>query len=147
MTHPENDQRIAKIEWNKGLIRKLRDIPHTGRNISNLQNEILVLQNEIIVAEAFMKNPNLSNEDYYKILDNYDRKGNSYCGTFREVGGIVYQLAQSYGKDRRAKEMAMAEAYFQRQCNNKYARAMRVIHGPSMGRWACYVSMCNRGEE
>ena len=117
---PEN----SKIEWNRSMIRMLRDIPHTSHRISKLQSEM----SEIL------------------ILDDYDPKGNSYCGTFREVGGIVYQLAKGYGKDRRAKEMAMVEAYFQREHNNKYARTMRVIYGPSKGTWACYVSLCNRGE-
>tara|TARA_Y100000401_G_scaffold108954_1_gene104696 strand:+ start:25 stop:333 length:309 start_codon:yes stop_codon:yes gene_type:complete len=79
-------------------------------------------------------------------LPDYDSKGNSFCGTYREVGGIVYELALGYGKDSRAKELAKVEAYFHREINNKYARAMRVIHGPARGSWACYVSMCNRGD-
>ena len=76
----------------------------------------------------------------------YDEKGNSYCGTYREVGGIVYEIAQGYGHNDKAKSQAWLEAYFQREHNNKYARVMRVIHGSSKGAWACYVSLCNRGE-
>jgi len=76
----------------------------------------------------------------------YDEKSNSLCGTYREVAGIVYEIAQGYGSGEDAKAYAMVEAHFQRECNNKYARAMRVIHGDSKGSWACYVSMCDRGE-
>jgi len=77
--------------------------------------------------------------------EEYDRKGNSYCGTYREVAGIVYEIAQGYGSDDDAKAQATVEAYFQR-LGSKYARAMKVIHGDYKGTWACYVSLCNRGE-
>lgn len=75
-----------------------------------------------------------------------DLKGNSLCGTFREVGGIVYQLEVAYGTSDDAKAQAMVEAYFQRECNNKYARAMKILYGDYKGTWACYVSLCTRGE-
>ena len=79
-------------------------------------------------------------------LPDSDSTGNSFCGTYREVAGIVYEIGQGYGTGEDAKVQAMVEAYFQRECNNKYARAMRVIHGDFKGTWACYVSLCNRGE-
>ena len=78
--------------------------------------------------------------------EEYDRKGNSYCGTLREVAGIVYELGQGYGTGEDAKAQAMVEAHFQRECNNKYARAMKILYGDYKGTWACYVSLCNRGE-
>lgn len=85
-------------------------------------------------------------ENAYDYLQHYDQKGNSLDGDIREVAGIVYEIGQGYGSGEDAKAHAMVEAHFQRECNNKYARAMRVIHGDFKGTWACYVSLCNRGE-
>jgi hypothetical protein len=64
--------------------------------------------------------------------------------TDREVSGIVYRLAQTYGTDNDAKMMAQTEAYFNR-LHNRYARAMRVLGGDFKGHWACYVSRSEKG--
>ena len=62
--------------------------------------------------------------------------------TDREVGGIVYRLAHTYAD----KGMAQTEAYFQRENNNYFARAMRVNVGDQKGKWGTYVSRSRRGE-
>ena len=97
----------------------------------------------VTATETTAQLENAEDIEAYKI---YDEKGNSFCGTYREVGGIVYEIGQGYGTGEDAKAQAMVEAHFQRECNNKYARAMKVIHGDYKGTWAIYVSLCNRGE-
>lgn len=63
--------------------------------------------------------------------------------TDREVGGIVYQVTQVYGKTIEGKNQAMTEAYFNR-VRGFFARAMRIKGGDYEGHWACYVSRVRR---
>ena len=62
-------------------------------------------------------------------------------GTDREVSGIVYELVHVY-PDR---DTAKMQAYFYR-LNGKYARSMKVLVGPSKGKWGTYASYVNRGD-
>jgi hypothetical protein len=64
--------------------------------------------------------------------------------TDREVAGIVYYVAHTYGTDDEGKGMARTEAYFQR-LKGRYARAMKIKVGSFKGHWACFVSRAEKG--
>ena len=66
--------------------------------------------------------------------------------TDREVSGILYRVTQVYPDTPEGKELARIECYFERTMNNKFARPMRVLGGPSKGKWGAYVSTLRRDD-